>query len=305
MTTATPGTILKWNTFVLANPNIDFTNAKYTGIQSPVILRCKKHDFVFTKLAGAAVKCGVVCPKCMSEIRVDRLRISRNEQAREKWYAMLDAKYDDLDFTEAVYVDTLTKVRVTCLRDGTTFSTTPASFKRGRCCPTCANKSRSEHGKKAGMSAAMASATASNKLGGIESWKNTVVARSAELDLSKAVYEGTHIKVEAVCVKVGHIFKTTPASLKQGFGCPVCNRESMVSDGRTTWEQYLTSRTDVDFSESKYEGAFTKVTVRCVKHNTFFTTLPTNFRKGQGCPTCAAGMKSSNGEKELNGYGVK
>lgn len=104
-------------------------------------------------------------------------------------------------------------------------------------------------------------------------------------DYSKSVYSGSSNKVTITCLVHGE-FEQLPLHHTKGNGCPLCAKESLLSDTST----FITRATQVhggkyDYSKTNYSKSNEKVEIICPIHGVF-TQLASNHLSGQGCPKC-------------------
>jgi len=102
---------------------------------------------------------------------------------------------------------------------------------------------------------------------------------------SKTKYVRYREKIIVTCPIHGDFYVLAGKHL-QGNGCAKCYRErsKVDSDYFLVKTKSLYSE-QYDYSKVKYQGAFRKVEIVCPEHGSFFTT-PSNFWRGNGCPTC-------------------
>lgn len=103
----------------------------YINSATRVLIWCDKHGF-FTMKPNAHTSKGSKCPKCMGKCKttIDFIQIAT------------DLYGDYYDYSESVYVNETTKLKVIC-PEGHTFHVTPNNHCRGRGCSRC-KSSRTE-----------------------------------------------------------------------------------------------------------------------------------------------------------------
>ena len=139
-----------------------------------------------------------------------------------------------------------------------------------------------------------------------------------DIDFSKSVYRGTHELLTAVCPKHGEITKkVTHWGIN---GCVQCNKERRQQPdyvhatperiagwkrsnersrltAKRKWDEWCLTEQgqQFDFSKSEYTKAKANITVRCKKHDVWFTGYPDSFLKGMNaCPVCLGETIGSN-----------
>ena len=115
---------------------------------------------------------------------------------------------DTYDYSHVEYVEAHTNVKIICKKDGHgIFDRRPNDHYRGRGCPKCGVKKRSEKRK------------TSQK----EVLKRFKKVHGDSYDYSLVEYVGDILKVKIICIKYGHgIFEQRPNNHAQGQGCPEC-----------------------------------------------------------------------------------
>ena len=174
---------------------------------------------------------------------------------------------DEYDYSEVVYENTQTKVKIICFKHGG-FMQTPTGHLRGCGCGKCGRDKKRKTTEQF-----------------IDKAKTV---HGDEYDYSEVVYKGAQTKVKIICSKHGG-FMQTPDTHSQGHGCNDCCNDKI----RKTAEQFIDKAKTVhgdeyDYSEVVYKGAHTKVKIICSKHGGFMQT-PNNHLQGNGCPKCSKG----------------
>lgn len=111
--------------------------------------------------------------------------------------------------------------------------------------------------------------------------------RNTNLNIDNVLYRSIK-KVWWKC-KFGHEWQSAIShrtNLKNPTGCPICsgNLKSNIHIFIKKSKQIHGNK--YDYSESKYNGAFNKLTIICKIHGKFLQT-PGNHYKGKGCRKCA------------------
>jgi very-short-patch-repair endonuclease len=189
---------------------------------------------------------------------------------------------DKYDYSEVVYVDSRTKIRIICPIHGP-FCQIPNNHLRGRGCLECSGhrKSTTE-----------------------EFIKKAREVHGNKYDYSKVEYKNAFAKVCIVCLCLGHEpFWQTPNNHLRGRRCPKCMEK------RSTTEEFIKRAREVygdqyDYSEVKYVNSYTKVRINCPEHGEFCQT-PDNHLKGRGCSQCNQSKLEQAVQKKLKDGGVR
>lgn len=107
---------------------------------------------------------------------------------------------------------------------------------------------------------------------------------------SKVDYKNIKMMITIICPTHGE-FEQVADRHKRGGGCPECKRELLTRIHTKTPEQFVRDAEAVhgnlhDYSQVKYAGSDTKVTIFCREHGEFQQMPPTHL-SGAGCPRCA------------------
>jgi very-short-patch-repair endonuclease len=210
---------------------LDFSKSVYVGAMDKVVVECLQNDGHGEYLVTPSnLLRGKGCLKCGIEARAN----ARTKSQEQFLLEMEGIHGGRLDFSEAKYESSSTKVKVSCLQNSEhgDFSATPGSLLKGSGCPKCGHE---------------ASVNARTKTS--EQFLLEVEAiHGGRLDFNKAKYVGSHSKVVASCLQDRDHgeFLTTPSKLLSGSGCPKCKS----SKGEDAIMTYLCDRR-VDFDIEK------------------------------------------------------
>lgn len=180
---------------------------------------------------------------------------------------------DKYDYSKVEYVDSSTKVCITCDVHGDILIS-PNKHLSGQGCKSCGyirnrtsirktteyfvQKSREKHGGK--------------------------------YDYSKVVYKGADESVEIICPIHGSFWQRA-ASHAHGCGCQKCAIKESHDKSRKSTEQFIVDAKIVhgdryNYELVEYKGKKTQVSIICKKHGIFKQT-PDDHLQGHGCQKCA------------------
>jgi hypothetical protein len=202
------------------------------------------------------------------------------------------------DYSKVEYLDSRTKVCITCTKHGE-FWQTPNSHLQGQGCPVC--------GKING---------AKNKTYTTEEF----IERARKIygnkyDYSKVKYERNDKKVSIICPIHGE-FEQMPSQHLNGRGCLKCGIEKNSSLKRLTTEEFIERAKKIhgnkyDYSKVNYTNIFEKVKIIChikkrngEEHGEFLQE-PHNHLKGNGCPICRNSSLERNVDDFLQSKQIK
>lgn len=181
------------------------------------------------------------------------------------------------DYSETIYVDTMTNVSVICRKHGK-FWQSPRSHIRGSGCGKCNGGSLRNT---------------------IEFLRMAKAVHKDVYDYSQVNYINSNTKVKILCKALGHgIFLQTPNHHLGKRGCPKCFGTKLY-----TTEEYIQKANGIhlgkyDYSEVEYAGAFKKIKIICKEHGAFFQK-PNGHLNNQGCPKCAGTFPLNNDEFKI------
>ena len=186
------------------------------------------------------------------------------------------------DYSEVVYKNLETPVRITCKKHGPFNMRPVAIFKGGGTCPECTREKLAYTTK--------------------DFVKKAKSVHGSKFDYSKVEYKGGHTKVEIICKKHGS-FLQDPASHLTGIGCIRCQ-------GARDIDSFILKAKEVhgnkfDYSKSVYVNAQTKIEIVCPTHGSFWQST-SHHLTGHGCDKCGKGGVYSKTEfvqraKEVHG----
>lgn len=183
------------------------------------------------------------------------------------------------DYSDAKYINTNTKVKISCHKHGI-FEQTPKMHIRGQGCARC-------FGNKKGTTQLFIAKAKS--------------VHGNDYDYSCVAYKNNDTPVEIICTKHGSFFQTPRNHTVQKSKCPYCTghpkltteefieRALKIHDGRYIYQKVF------------YVNATTHVTVICPMHGEWQVTPTSHIHMASGCPTCS----KSKGEMEIEKFLLK
>ena len=117
------------------NENYDYSKVNYIKSDIPVEIVCSKHGPFFQQPVHHWSGCG--CPKCAKERMGEQFSFTT-----EEWiFRAKELHGDDYDYSETIYVNSHTKVKIHCNKCGNDFWQVAAfHLNSGGGCPTCSKK---------------------------------------------------------------------------------------------------------------------------------------------------------------------
>lgn len=173
---------------------------------------------------------------------------------------------DKYDYSESVYVNGYTKVRILCHHHGP-FEQLPRDHLKGCGCRECSGKKRW---------------TAKSF---IQKSKET---HGQKYDYSKVEYKNVDTKVCIICPVEGHgEFYQRPKNHMKGEGCPSCGGKKRKTTEEFIQDAHKIHRDKYDYSKVNYVNSSSKVCIICPieGHGEFFQAADYHLQ-GYGCPNC-------------------
>jgi hypothetical protein len=175
---------------------------------------------------------------------------------------------DAYDYSETVYVNNKSKIRIGCKPCLVSFDITPSHHLKGNGCKDCTKKAKLIIKREEFFA------------------KVRVVHGPDTFDYSQVVYTTSETKVKIGCKKCLKFFEQTPHSHLSGKGCPcICMRitkEDFVTKART-----VHGPDAFNYDEVIYVGTKTKVKIRCNDCMVYFDQFPLTHTQGHGCRACS------------------
>lgn len=166
------------------------------------------------------------------------------------------------------YVNSRTKVSVTCKKHGD-FFTTPSSFLQGKGCPKCKFEKQSLTIKE-------------------------FIQKAKRIHFDKYNYDcvdyiNSYTKVKINCPKHGDFFQKPKAHL-EGRGCKQCGIESSAKNHLSSKIKYVKKSQKVHgqvYDYGDYQGIEKDIEIVCPDHGKFIVNAKSHL-KGQRCPKCSS-----------------
>lgn len=238
----------------------NYKKVQYVNTKTKVELYCNIHHKTFTKRADCVLQ-GQQCPDCAAESRIHKHR-----KTTEEFIAKAKEVHGDrYDYSATIFVDSSTKVDITCKRHGI-FKQRPDGHLGGHGCRKCVYEESSLP-----VDAFIARANQ------IHDGKYTYV---------RSTYTGVRGKIKVICPVHGEYTTSVAVHLYGKKGC----RQCAVLKSRSTTEEFikkaeLLHKKLYDYSKVSYITAITSVEIICRKHGVFIQS-PAVHLQGSGCPAC-------------------
>lgn len=239
----------------LYGDRLSFPSLDYRNQRTQITVRCNVHgvEYLSWPCNLARGKCG--CPRCAGKLtREDFIEKARKTHG------------DRYNYDKVRFINTTTKVTVTCPRHGDWDVKPVVHYSDGSGCPHCA----------------------------IENARLTV-DRFIELatavhgdayDYSKVILSKNTDVVKITCPAHG-VFEQPARSHLAGHRCKQC----AIGGTKRTLNDFLIKAKQIhgstyDYSHVKYVNSKTKVTVVCKRHGEFYIKPNSHLVQKTGCPRC-------------------
>ena len=252
----------------------------YVNNEADVTITCKKHGDFTTNIRKFITGCG--CPVCKQE-REQQFKDSFEERARK-----VHKSSEELDYSEAVYVNNHTLLKIICHKkdefgkEHGAFWQTPAHHLSGERCPKCYGNAK----------------YTTDEI--IRKFKHV---HGDEYDYSNVLYTDYNTEVEIICKQHG-LFMQTPHNHINGKGCPVCRYDKIRDKLAKSTEDFVRQAKEVhgdkyQYDKTEYIQAKGKVIITCPIHGDFEQEASSHIM-GCGCPYCAHSSFSEAEEEIAN-----
>lgn len=250
----------------------DYSKVEYKGVNTPVEVYCKKHNFTFTPTPKNH-KNGAKCKYCGREAQIEKAKKDLNVFISE----LYNIYGDNYDYSKINYVNAKTDVEIICKKHGS-FMTNPSALLNGHGCKNC----RVYGGFKRYD-------TKSNN-------KDIFIQEALKIHEDQDDYSVTEVisykdKVNIRCKKHDYIYEKDIQTYLAGYRCPKCSAENYSKIRRKPTEQFieeakLVHGNNCDYSDTVYKGCREKVLIKCNIHNEYFEVFPKNHMIGGRCRKC-------------------
>jgi len=198
------------------------------------------------------------------------LRSTKKEEFLEKARSVHGGRYGYSNVTKSSYRDI---VSIYCDVHGE-FSQRVACHLRGRGCPSCGLKSRSDK----------------RRLDTKSFCDRAMVIHDGFYFYDSVVYENMFTPVKIICREHGS-FMQSPSSHFNGSGCPTCGTKKARDHHQHTLDDFISRAKNVhgekyEYGKAIYIESKEKLCITCPSHGDFFQIAAYHL-SGNGCPSCS------------------
>ena len=197
----------------IKNPNI-MVLEDYINGHTPILHKCMKHDISW-KIAPTGALAGHGCPECHKEKMRQNLAISQEEYIEKVTH--INPNVEVL----GEYVNTITPILHKCKIHNVEWMTSPNTILLGCGCYRCRSERISNH----------------QRMGECEYKNRLSIANPNIMVIDK--YKDIKTQILHKCLIHNIVWRTSPASVLQGCGCPKCKSEKIGNKLRKTHDEYV------------------------------------------------------------------
>lgn len=217
---------------------------------------------------------GKGCKKCAVKQTGKLKRLTTEEFIKRSKKVHGENRYD---YSDVVYKNNTTKVKIHCNRCGANFEQIPANHLNGMGCLACAAKERGENRSIS---------------------RKSFIERANKIHNNKYDYSmveeniSYHSKVRIICPEHGPFLQTVGNHLS-GKKCRKCAGGEPLNTKSFIKKAIKKHGNIYDYSKVRYVDSKTKVCIVCKKHGEFWQS-PASHLQGSKCPECSGCKKITN-----------
>jgi len=264
----------------------DYSRVNYIDAKTKIEIRCKKHDVWFNQTPDKHRSQKFSCPECQSQrhkASVDKRRLTFDDFKRRTEIACGEGI---LDFSQAVYVNTQTKVKLRHIPCDYWFENRPQKLMIGQLgCPKCRYRRAGDTNFKKKTT---------------EQWIAEAHETHGDLYIYHSEYTNNKGMMDIECTICDTKFSQEAKShATYGQGCPKCRYVKSAAGIRLDFDEVLerleTRRQETgkhykypNLTAETYKRTIDKCEIVCPDcDRTFSQTLAKHIDRQQGCSACA------------------
>jgi len=253
----------------------DYSLINYIDSKTKIEIKCVEHNNLFMQVPSEHLRGKLGCNLC------HKIKITDTIGFIKKSKLFHGDKYD---YSKSKYVDSITKINITCPDHGS-FDQLPSNHMNGQGCSKCGNiKSKPKYTN-------------------LDFINKAKLIHGDRYDYSLVDYIDSKIKVDIICNEHGK-FSQIAASHINGKGCLKCSNANKLTRYNSTKDEFILKAKDshgdkYDYSLVDYINSHTKVKIICKLHGEF-DQLPYDHIGNNGCSKCTSSVSKQ--EKEINDF---
>jgi len=240
----------------------DYSLVEYINAKIKIKISCKKHG-IFEQTPNNHLRSDG-CPLCKKNKKVTLSEfIKRSKETHGNKY----------DYSQVVYINTKTKVKIICPEHGE-FEQQPEKHMKKNACPFCGGSNK----KTLKIFTEISNIKHNNKY-----------------DYTNTVYKNNSTKVEIICPYHG-VFVQNPSNHMKGSGCEKCSKEKQERERENNIYSYsyiFIQKANIKFKNmfkyyiDTYTNYNTNMLMSCQVHGLFEQRPDNHINSEYGCPFCA------------------
>ena len=263
--------------------NYDYSEVYYIDSETPVKIKCKKHNNEFFQKPKGHLSGSTGCEFCIKE----KLSISSKSKKTNNTKRLTTEEFikrakeihgDKYDYSLVNYINLYTKVEIICKTCGDHFWMDPNNHLHGKQgCPICAQKE------------ANIKISQSKTLTTEEFIKRARTIHGDKYDYSLVEYKDMTTPVKII-YPIDGIFEQKPSLHLRGSGCQICAQRNL----KMSTEEFIQRAKEIhgdkyDYSKVVYSTINNPVEIICnIHHTSFFQSPGAHLYSEAGCPLCRA-----------------
>jgi hypothetical protein len=245
----------------------DYSESIYEGSLKNITIKCPIHG-LFTQLAKNHLK-GSGCLECGRDNSKKKQTLTTEEFIKRA----KKIHEDNFDYSETMYIDAHTNIKIKCKQHNKIFEQQPCSHLNGAGCEDCkADKIGATHRQDLEWFIEKANEVHNNKY-----------------DYSQVIYKNSREKVLIKCKEHGEFYQIAGAHIF-GRGCYDCGQIKSADKCRNSLDEFIEKSVKFhgekyDYSKVNYINNKTKIIIICKNHGEF-SQEPSSHMRGWGCIKC-------------------
>ena len=273
----------------------DYSKVNYVNAHTNVEIICKKKHGSFFQSPHNHLK--KECKLCATE-NAQQIRSKGIDKFIDDARKVHGDKYD---YSEVIYINKSTKIKIKCLKCNKVFEQTPEVHLRGSNCTNYTNCPKELKNTSSNKITKNPKKNIDNTKSKTEQFiEEAKIIHGDKYDYSETEYINSHTKVKIKCLKCNKVFEQTPSNHFHN-DCPKCAKENADAKYRFTTEQFIQKAIAIhgnkyDYLKVNYINYGTHVEIICPKldHGSFFQTPSNHLSHKHKCIKCRDDLNGDN-----------
>lgn len=252
------------------NPNLEVVD-KYIDANTKILHHCIAHN-LYWKIKPSSVLQGCGCEICKKE----KFRGKRTKTHEQYVKEVLQISPDIV--VEGKYIDAKTPIRHYCKKHDIFWNPLPTNVLKGNGCIECGKEKTGDKNRK-----------------GHGQYISELFKINPDINVIDT-YINAYTPILHKCLIDNYEWKTAPANILSGRGCPKC-----AGNIKRTHEGYIKEAKDINANIEvleSYISGNTPILHKCKKHNIQWMVAPSSILQGSSCAEC--GKEKSRASKIMS-----